>query len=146
MGSSPKENSDQFRARQNLKFISEIYRNHWGIFLKGFRFYLATCSALMGVSAYNHTNKALLLFSGCGIIAASVCAFIGCQIAAKFMEDYKNKIDQLSEELKFVSFMNDHPISIVKVLRIISLLVGLAGVFQLIYALELIEISLSNRV
>src|SRR5262245_23544446 len=122
-----KETPDQFRARQNLRMLSEVYRNHWELFVKGFALYLAACSALTGVAAAHSADKPLNLFCGVAIIVGSAITIGATLIANSFMKTTKEKVDRLAEEALYVSFMTSDPLNAVVLLRWIAAIICIAG-------------------
>lgn len=137
----PKETPDQFRARSNLKLLSEVYRNHWEVFLKGFALYLASCSALIGIAAYNETNKPLALFVGAAILIGSILSLFGVYTAYHYIKEMKLKVDNLCKILGYHSFISNRPVHITIILSFISLSVLASGVLFILFSLGMVDMG-----
>jgi uncharacterized membrane protein HdeD (DUF308 family) len=138
---TPRETPDEFRARSNLKILSEVYRNHWEVFLRGYALYMATCSALIGISAYKAENKPLGLFVGVVLVIASILSIVGTFTAYKFMQEMKEKVEDLCRIVSYHSFISRRPVDITALLTIISIFIMISGLCQIAFYLGWIDPS-----
>lgn len=129
-----KETTEQFQARTNLKMISDVYRNHWEVYLKGFALYITICLALIAASGYKDGKGFIGIFVGLALVIASGFSFYGCVVANRFMKAMLSKVEKLSHALNYESFMDENPVQITAIMKWISLTIGVSGIVQLSYA------------
>jgi hypothetical protein len=136
-----KETPEGFRARQNLRLLSEVYRSHWELFLKGFALYLAACSALTGVAAAHPANKPLGLFCAVALAVGSIIAIGATFIAVSFMRKTKERVDHLSSVAQYESFMTSDTVRTIVLLRCVAIFVCLAAVVQALFVFGILDFS-----